>query len=76
MRNGSVAFQRTLRPSGPQLGGDVTYISRIARGERKSKVAEKALISKFNKVVAVMKNGLSSVWQEALCGGDAAMPTL
>jgi hypothetical protein len=40
-----------------KLGVDVSYISRIARGERKSKVAEKALIKEFNKVVAVMRNG-------------------
>jgi hypothetical protein len=40
-----------------KLGVDVSYISRIARGERKSKVAEKALTKEFNKVVTVMRNG-------------------
>jgi len=35
---------------------DVSYISRIARGERKSKAAEKALTREFNKVVSVMRN--------------------
>jgi hypothetical protein len=40
-----------------KLGVDVSYISRIAHGERKSKVAEKALTKEFNKVVAVMRNG-------------------
>ncbi len=39
------------------LGVDVSYVSRIARGERKSKVAEKALKKEFNKAVTVMKNG-------------------
>ena len=41
------------------LGVDVSYISRIARGERKSKVAEKALTKEFKKVVAIMNNGLA-----------------
>jgi hypothetical protein len=41
------------------LSVDVSYISRIARGERKSKVAEKALAKEFNKVVAVMRTGLA-----------------
>jgi hypothetical protein len=36
---------------------DVSYVSRIAHGERKSKVAENALTKEFCKVVAVMKNG-------------------
>jgi len=40
-----------------KLGVDVSYISRIARGERKSKVAERALTREFNKVVSVMRNG-------------------
>jgi hypothetical protein len=39
------------------LGVDVSYISRVARGERKSKIAEKALNREFNKVVAAMRNG-------------------
>jgi hypothetical protein len=40
-----------------KLGVDVSYISRIARGERKSKVAEIALMKEFNKAVTVMRNG-------------------
>jgi transcriptional regulator with XRE-family HTH domain len=43
-----------------KLGVDVSYVSRIARGERKSKVAEKALTKEFNKVVSVMRNGSSA----------------
>lgn len=39
------------------VGVDVSYISRIARGERKSKVAEKALAREFGKAVGVMRNG-------------------
>ena len=39
------------------LGVDVPYISRIARGERKSKVAEKAITKEFIKVVTTMRNG-------------------
>jgi hypothetical protein len=39
------------------LGVDVSYVSRIAHGKRKSKIAEKALMKEFNKVVAVMRNG-------------------
>src|SRR5579872_4552936 len=39
-----------------RLGVDVSYISRVARGERKSKVAEKALAKEFNKAVSAMKN--------------------
>lgn len=35
---------------------DVSYISRIARGQRKSKVAAKALNLEFNKVLASIKN--------------------
>jgi hypothetical protein len=38
------------------LGVDASYISRIARGERKSKVAEKALHREFNKVLAYIRN--------------------
>jgi Zn ribbon nucleic-acid-binding protein len=40
-----------------KLGVDVSYVSRIAHGERKSKVAEKVLTKEFNKVVAIMRNG-------------------
>jgi DNA-directed RNA polymerase subunit M/transcription elongation factor TFIIS len=40
------------------LGVDVSYVSRIARGQRKSKVAEKALTREFNKAVAIMSSGL------------------
>jgi hypothetical protein len=38
------------------LGVDVSYISRVARGERKSKVVEKALIREFKNVLASIKN--------------------
>jgi|HubBroStandDraft_6_1064221.scaffolds.fasta_scaffold475855_2 hypothetical protein len=41
-----------------KLGVDVSYISRIAREERKSKVAEKALTREFNKAMSVISNGL------------------
>ena len=37
------------------LGVDASYISRIARGQRKSKVAERALHLEFNKVLACIK---------------------
>jgi phage FluMu protein Com len=40
------------------LGVDVSYVSRIARGERKSEAAEKALTREFNKAVSVMTNAL------------------
>jgi hypothetical protein len=43
-----------------KLGVDVSYVSRIARGERKSKVAEKAIAREFKKVVSVMRNGPAS----------------
>jgi hypothetical protein len=39
------------------LGVDVSYISRIARGERKSTIAERAINKEFNKVVTTMRNG-------------------
>jgi hypothetical protein len=39
-----------------ELRVDVSYISRIARGERKSIVAHKALNREFNKVLAAIKN--------------------
>jgi hypothetical protein len=39
-----------------ELRVDVSYISRIARGERKSRVAHKALNREFNKVLAAIKN--------------------
>jgi len=38
------------------LGVDVSYISRVARGERKSRVAEKALNREFNNALASIKN--------------------
>jgi hypothetical protein len=38
------------------LGIDVSYISRIARGERKSEVAEKALNREFRRVLALVRN--------------------
>jgi hypothetical protein len=40
------------------LGVDVSYISRIARGQRKSKVGERALAREFNRVVAAMRKDL------------------
>ena len=44
-----------------ELGVDVSYVSRVARGERKSKVAEKVLMKEFNRVVATLnlRNGLT-----------------
>jgi hypothetical protein len=39
-----------------ELSVDVSYISRIARGERKSNLAHKALNREFNKVLAAIKN--------------------
>jgi hypothetical protein len=42
-----------------KLGVDVSYVSRIARGERKSKVAERALTMEFNKVLGLLRNNLS-----------------
>jgi hypothetical protein len=39
------------------LGVDVSYISRIARGERKSEVAEKAINREFRRVLALIGNG-------------------
>jgi hypothetical protein len=41
------------------LGVDVSYVSRIARGKRKSRVGEKALSAEFKRVAAVMSNGLA-----------------
>jgi hypothetical protein len=41
-----------------KLGVDVSYVSRIARGERKSKAADKALTKEFRRVVASMRNHL------------------
>lgn len=35
---------------------DVSYISRIARGERRSKVAEEAIDREFNRVLALIRN--------------------
>jgi hypothetical protein len=46
-------YARVARKSGV----DVSYVSRIARGERKSKAVEKALKKEFNKAVSVMRNG-------------------
>lgn len=43
-----------------KVGVDASYISRIAHGKRKSKVAEDALAKEFNKVVMVMRNGSSA----------------
>ncbi len=46
------------------LGVDVSYISRIAHGKRKSKVVEKAIAREFNKVVAIMRNGPARLSQK------------
>ena len=40
-----------------KLGVDASYVSRIARGERKSKATEKAIAKEFKKAVSVMRNG-------------------
>jgi hypothetical protein len=42
-----------------KLGVDVSYVSRIARGQRKSIVAEKALRREFTRVMAIVRKGLS-----------------
>ena len=42
-----------------KLGVDVSYVSRIARGERKSTLAERALTREFNKVLALLRNNSS-----------------
>ena len=42
------------------LGVDVSHVSRIARGERRPKVAEKALNREFSKAMKSIKNGLTS----------------
>src|SRR5579863_5463256 len=39
-----------------KLEVDVSYVSRIARGERKSQVIEKALVKEFKKAVSAMRN--------------------
>jgi hypothetical protein len=39
-----------------KVGVDVSYVSRIARGQRKSKVAEKALNREFEKILALIRN--------------------
>lgn len=51
-------FRRLYGRVARNLGVDVSYISRIARGERKSKLGEKALAREFNKVMAAMRNDL------------------
>jgi hypothetical protein len=38
------------------LGVDASYVSRVARGERKSKVAEKALNREFEKILVLIRN--------------------
>ena len=38
---------------------DVSYVSRIARGERQSGMAERAIAEEFNRVRALMKSGLA-----------------
>lgn len=42
---------------GRDLSVDVSYISRAARGERRSEFAEEAIDPEFNKVLAFMRNG-------------------
>jgi len=39
-----------------KLGVDVSYISRIARGERRSEVGEKAINQEYRKVLAAIRN--------------------
>jgi hypothetical protein len=41
------------------VGVDVSYLSRVANGKRKSRVAEKALTKEFKKAVAVMRSSMS-----------------
>lgn len=41
------------------LGVDVSYVSRIARGERKSKIAEKALSREFARILASITKSLT-----------------
>lgn len=36
---------------------DESYVSRVARGERRSEVAEVAIDREFNKVLALIRNG-------------------
>ena len=43
-----------------KLGVDVSYVSRIARGQRESKAAERALAKEYNRVVSAMRNGSTS----------------
>jgi hypothetical protein len=40
-----------------KLGVDASYVSRIARGKRKSKLAETTLIREFDKATAIMRSG-------------------
>ena len=40
---------------GSELGVDASYISRIARGERKSKIAEKAIDREYRKVLVLLR---------------------
>jgi hypothetical protein len=39
---------------GHKLGVNVSYISRVARGERKSEIAEKAINREYRKVLALI----------------------
>jgi hypothetical protein len=49
------------------LGVDASYISRVARGERKSKVVEKALIRELKNIVASIKNSSAqSAWNRRM----------
>jgi transcriptional regulator with XRE-family HTH domain len=58
------------------LGVDVSYVSRIARGERKSEAAKKALTREFNKAVSVMTNALIRSSKKLYVEVGSAMPAL
>ena len=38
------------------LGLDLSYVSRIARGERRSEIAERAINREFRRVLALVRN--------------------
>ena len=48
-------FRRLYARVGHELGLDVSYISRVARGERKSGIAEKAIDREYCKVLALIR---------------------
>jgi hypothetical protein len=47
-------FRGVYARVGHKLGVDVSYISRVARGERKSKIAEKAIDREYRKVLVLI----------------------